>query len=131
MQSEVGGERGGRGAGGAVAGVLHVPAGAAGPAGPSRPNTRPPPAGEPRGAVAGVLHVPAGPADLAGHYDLTISHPRVGQPEFVVFEQWLAEAAGAFGLTCGLIHDAVVHEAVRRLPAGQLSVGYHLDYFAL
>jgi hypothetical protein len=30
-----------------------------------------------------------------------------------------------------VLHDGVVAEAVRRLTAGQLSIGFHLDYFAL
>src|SRR5207244_7300069 len=44
---------------------------------------------------------------------------------------WLADAAGRHGLTCALLHDGVVHEAARRLTTGALTVGYHLDYFAL
>src|SRR5947209_11805955 len=83
------------------------------------------------GRAGATFLVPAGPADLAGHYDLTISHPRVDEVMFTTFDRWLGEAAADRGLSCGLIHDAVVHEAVRRLTAGQMTVGFHLDYFAL
>jgi hypothetical protein len=78
-----------------------------------------------RGAT---LHVPAGPADLAEHYDLTISHPQRHMDQYAVFEQWLAEAAGAYGLSCGLIHQDVVESAIGRLAAGEMTVGLHLDY---
>ncbi|HZY84151.1 MAG TPA: hypothetical protein VFE78_04940 [Gemmataceae bacterium] len=78
-----------------------------------------------------AFHVPDGPEGLAGHYDLTISHPAVHEPRFAAFEGWLARAAAEFGLSCGLIHDGVVHEAIRRLDEGRLAVGFHLDYFAL
>ena len=61
------------------------------------------------------LPAPAGASDLADHYDLTISHPAVDTPQFVSFDRWLAGAAPELGLSCALIHDPVVHEAVRRL----------------
>ena len=83
-------------------------------------------------AEAGLpLPAPAGPSDLSDHYDLTISHPAVGVPQFAAFDRWLSRAARDLGLSCALIHDAVVHEAVRRLGDGRLTVGYHLDYHAL
>lgn len=77
------------------------------------------------------LIVPARPEDLRPHYDVTVSHPRPDQVQFGAFDRWLAEAAGRRGLSCALIHDAVADEAVRRLATGALTVGYHLDYFAL
>jgi hypothetical protein len=79
----------------------------------------------------GVLVVPRAPEDLAAHYDLTLSHPDVDMAPFAAFERWLAEAAAARGLSCALLHDGVVREAVRRLEQGRLSIGYHLDYYAL
>lgn len=78
-----------------------------------------------------ALAVPLRPDDLAPHYDLTISHPAVEQPAFAAFDRWLARAACRRGLSCALLHDGVVQEAVRRLGAGRLWVGFHLDYFAL
>jgi hypothetical protein len=75
--------------------------------------------------------VPANPGELAGHYDLTISFPGVEMASFASFSRWLAQAAGEHGLTCALIHDGVVEEAIRRLGCGQLAIGFHLDYFAL
>jgi hypothetical protein len=75
--------------------------------------------------------VPIRTEDLADHYDLTISHPAVDEITFASFDRWLARAAAARGLSCALIHDGIVHEAVRRLAAGELSIGFHLDYFAL
>jgi hypothetical protein len=77
------------------------------------------------------LHVPARAEDLAAHYDLTISHPSPRLDTFAAFDDWLAEAAAEFDLSCGILHDGVVAEAVRRLGAGQLSIGFHLDYFSL
>ncbi len=74
------------------------------------------------------LVVPARPDDLAAHYDLTISHPHVEMVQYGVFERWLADAAAAYGLSCALIHDGVVAEALRRLATGELTVGFHLDY---
>jgi hypothetical protein len=74
------------------------------------------------------LVVPAGPGDLAAHYDLTISHPPVEMVQFSTFERWLAEAAAAHGLSCALIHEGVVGEALARLGSGKLTVGFHLDY---
>jgi len=79
----------------------------------------------------GAIPIPARPEELTDHYDLTISHPAVEQPQLAAFERWLAAAAAARGLSCALIHDGVVAEATRRLEAGQLTIGYHLDYFAL
>jgi hypothetical protein len=78
-----------------------------------------------------ALAVPVRPDDLAAAYDLTISHPEIRQETFVSFDRWLAEAAAAHGLSCALIHQGVVEEAVRRLSSGQLAIGFHLDYFAL
>jgi hypothetical protein len=75
--------------------------------------------------------VPAGPADLLAHYDLTISHPNVDEVMFTTFDRWLGEAAAERGLSCGLIHQAVLPEAIRRLSTGQMTIGFHLDYFAL
>jgi hypothetical protein len=77
------------------------------------------------------LIVPARPEDLAPHYDLTISHPAVDTVQFTTFDRWLAQAAGEQGLSCALIHDGVVSEAVRGLQQGRLTIGFHLDYFAL
>jgi hypothetical protein len=78
-----------------------------------------------------TLIVPARPEDLLPHYDVTVSLPSPGQPQFQAFNRWLAEEAGRRGLSCALLHDGVVQEATRRLAAGALTVGYHLDYFAL
>jgi hypothetical protein len=91
-------------------------------------------AGEESGAdPAGeaMLPVPAGPNDLAGHYDVTISHPLPVPPQFAAFDRWLAGATRRFDLSCALIHEGLLAEAVRRLGDGRLTVGYHLDYFAL
>jgi hypothetical protein len=74
------------------------------------------------------LQVPASPHHLAGHYDLTISHPPRHMDQYAVFEQWLAEAAATYGLSCALIHQEVVDAAVTRLAAGEMSIGLHLDY---
>jgi hypothetical protein len=88
-----------------------------------RPNPHPTP--------TDALVIPRGPEELASHYDLTLSLPAAGLESFAAFERWLAQAAGRRGLTCALLHDAVVHEAARRLSDGRLTVGFHLDYFAL
>ena len=77
------------------------------------------------------LPAPVGPNDLSDHYDLTISHPSPNAPQFAAFDRWLSCAAHDLGLSCALIHDAVVQETVRRLGAGRMTVGYHLDYHAL
>src|SRR5579885_1331069 len=77
------------------------------------------------------LLIPSCPEELAPHYDLTLSRTSVDQPMFAAFDRWLAGAAAARGLSCALIHDGTVHEAVRRLQSGELSIGYHLDYYAL
>jgi hypothetical protein len=77
------------------------------------------------------LPIPQSPQDLAAHYDLTISHPSPQQSPFGAFDRWLAQAAAARGLSCALLHDGVVHEAIRRLDEGRLTIGFHLDYFAL
>jgi hypothetical protein len=68
---------------------------------------------------------------LAAYYDLTISHPAVRQVEFTFFDDWLAAAAAEYGLSCALIHDGIVLETVRRLSAGEMAIGFHLDYYAL
>jgi hypothetical protein len=78
-----------------------------------------------------ALIVPSRPEDLLPHYDVTVSQPIPSQPQFQAFNRWLAEEAGRRGLSCALLHDAVVAEATRRLASGTLTVGYHLDYFAL
>jgi hypothetical protein len=77
------------------------------------------------------LPAPPDPAHLAAHYDLTLSHPHLEQPELAAFGRWLAQTAADYDLSCALLHDGVVHEAIRRLASGELTVGYHLDYFAL
>jgi hypothetical protein len=82
-------------------------------------------------ALPSALNVPRSPAELAAHYDLTISHPAVTMPSYSAFENWLAHAAAALGMTCALLHDGVVEEAARRLDQGRLTIGFHLDYFAL
>jgi hypothetical protein len=75
--------------------------------------------------------VPAGPEQLAAHYDLTMSRPAPDHPAFAAFDCWLAAAADAHGLTCALLHDGVIDEVLRRLDDGRLTLGLHLDYFAL
>jgi hypothetical protein len=77
------------------------------------------------------LLAPTDAAQLAAHYDLTISHPHVEQAEFAVFGHWLTHAAAEYDLSCAHIHDGIVSEALKRLADGQLTIGYHLDYFAL
>jgi hypothetical protein len=77
------------------------------------------------------LPVPHSPQDLAAHYDLTISRPTSDMISFRAFDRWLATAAAARGLSCCLLHDGVVREAVDRLQTGRLHIGFHLDYFAL
>jgi hypothetical protein len=77
------------------------------------------------------MHVSARADELPPHYDLTISHPAVRMEPFAAFDRYLAEAAAEYDLSCGLIHDGVVEEAVRRVANGSLTVGFHLDYFAL
>jgi hypothetical protein len=76
-------------------------------------------------------HIPATVDDLQARYDLTLSHPAVDQAQFAAFEGWLAGAASRYGLSCGMIHEGVVREASARLATGRLTIGYHLDYFAL
>ncbi len=77
------------------------------------------------------LPIPLGPDDLAGHYDLTMSHPAIEMDLYTFFDRWLARAAFERDLSCALIHDGVVHEAIRRLETGRLTIGFHLDYHAL
>jgi hypothetical protein len=77
------------------------------------------------------LFAPTDAGQLAAHYDLTISHPQIDQAEFAVFGRWLAQAAAEYGLSCALIHDGIVHEVLKRLAAGNMTIGYHLDYMAL
>lgn len=81
--------------------------------------------------AAPKLPAPTRGEDLAAHYDLTLSHPGIDMDPFAAFDRWLAGAAAEHGLSCALLHDGVVHEAIRRLEQGRLTVGYHLDYFAL
>jgi hypothetical protein len=78
-----------------------------------------------------ALQVPVRAEDLAAHYDLTISHPAVHTDRFAAFDSWLAETAADYDLSCALIHDSIVHETISRLSQGRLSIGFHLDYFAL
>jgi hypothetical protein len=74
--------------------------------------------------------MPAGPDDLAPHYDLTVGVPAAHHLASAAFLCQLAEAAKAHGLTAAVLHDGTVHEAVRRLGDGRLTVGVHLDFFA-
>jgi hypothetical protein len=78
-----------------------------------------------------ALIVPSRSEDLRPHYDVAISQPSPDQVHFQAFNRWLAEEAGRRSLSCAVIHDGVVQEALRRLATGALTVGYHLDYFAL
>jgi len=80
---------------------------------------------------AASLPAPAWPEDLADHYDLTISHPAIDQVTFSLFDRMLAQAADTRSLSCALLHDGVVHDAIHRLATGRLTIGFHLDYFAL
>lgn len=75
--------------------------------------------------------IPQRPDDLAGHYDVTISHPEPRPDAFRAFDDLLATAAAARGLSCAVLHEAVLDGALVRLADGLLSIGYHLDYFAL
>ncbi len=77
------------------------------------------------------LPVPQTARHLSDHYDLTISRPRADMETFAAFDRWLAAAASDRGLSCCLLTDNVVREAIERLRTGQLKVGFHLDYFAL
>jgi hypothetical protein len=77
------------------------------------------------------LHIPTRPEGLAAHYDITLSRPLAEAARFAAFERYLAAAAADQGLSCGLLHDDVIAEAVRRLAQGRLRIGFHLDYFAL
>lgn len=78
-----------------------------------------------------ALPAPRAAEELAAHYDLTISHPAIDMPAFAAFDRWLAEAAARRGLACALIHDGIVAEVLARLGNGRLTIGFHLDYFAL
>src|ERR1700741_3337670 len=84
----------------------------------------------PRPATNPLL-VPQTATDLASHYDIAISHPDVHMPPFAAFEGWLARAAAERGLSCALLHNGVVQEAIQRLAWGTLTIGYYVDYFAL
>ncbi len=77
------------------------------------------------------LIVPTRPEHLQRHYDITISQPSSDLVQFQSFNRWLADSAGRRGLSCAVIHDGLVEDAIRRLATGELTVGYHLDYFAL
>jgi hypothetical protein len=77
------------------------------------------------------IPAPARPEDLAAHYDLTISHPLAEAVTYAAFESWLTQEAEELGLSCALFHDGTAPEAVRRLAAGALTIGYHLGYGAL
>jgi hypothetical protein len=63
------------------------------------------------------------PAELASHYDLTVSQPQPNYPSFAAFECWLAEFAAEQGLSCAVIHDSVVQEAIQRL---SLAISLHV-----
>jgi hypothetical protein len=76
------------------------------------------------------MPAPARPEELSAHYDLTISHPDTEAVTYAAFQSWLATEATALGLSCALIHGGTVREAIRRLSAGEMTVGYHLDYHA-
>ena len=81
--------------------------------------------------LSSPLLVPASATEIAAHYDLTISHPAIEQVTCASFDRWLARAAAARGLSCALIHDGIIHDTIRRLATGHLTIGFHLDYFAL
>jgi hypothetical protein len=82
-------------------------------------------------APASALPVPGGPQDLAGHYDLTVSQPDLNTPQLETFNRWLARSAQSRGLSCALLHAGLIREAIRRLEESRLTIGFHLDYFAL
>jgi hypothetical protein len=75
--------------------------------------------------------IPQSSDDLRDHYDLIFSHPRPDAPEYAAFDRWLADAALRSDLSFALVHDGIVHEVVRRLGTGELTVGLHLGYEAL
>jgi hypothetical protein len=79
----------------------------------------------------GALSVPTQAAELARHYDLTLSHPSGTRHAFRAFEGWLAQAAASRGISVAVLQDAVVEETTCRLDRGELTIGLHLDYFAL
>jgi hypothetical protein len=85
----------------------------------------------PEPALGNRLLVPQNPGQLASHYDLTISHPAIDMPSYAAFGRWLAQFASARGLSCALVHDGIVRDVCRRLEQEQLTIGFHLDYFAL
>jgi hypothetical protein len=70
-------------------------------------------------------------AALPNHFDLTLSQPDAHTPQFAAFDRWLMLEAAGHGLSCGLIHDGNIAEVIERIAAGQMTVGYHLDYYAL
>ncbi len=82
-------------------------------------------------SLALKMPTPVRPEELAAHYDLTMSHPELEAVSYTAFECWLAQEASALGLSCALIHDGTVRETIRRLSAGEMSIGFHLDYHAL
>jgi hypothetical protein len=55
----------------------------------------------------------------------------IDELQFRNFDRFLAQACADRGLSCLLVHDGIVHEVIQRLTTGRLSIGYHLDYFAL
>jgi hypothetical protein len=73
---------------------------------------------------------PAGPGHLAPHYDLTISLPAADTPCLAAFTRWLAGAAAAHGLRFAVLQEGVLAGAARRLGTGDLTIGYHLNYFS-
>lgn len=85
----------------------------------------------PAAASGPGLPIPHRPDELAEHYDLTLSHPTIDMPQFAAFERFLAAAAARRGLSCALIHDGILQEATQRLVTGSLTIGFHLDYYAL
>jgi hypothetical protein len=85
----------------------------------------------PRDALSRTLLVPRSPAELPAHCEMTISHPEIDFPPFAHFDRFLANAAAERGLSCVLIHQGIIGDAIGRLSAGQMRIGFHLDYFAL
>jgi hypothetical protein len=85
----------------------------------------------PSAAASESLPSPTNALDLAAHYDLALSHPKVDEISFRAFDRLLARACADRGLACLLVHDGNVHEVIQRVATGRVTIGYHLDYFAL
>src|SRR4051794_32084411 len=77
------------------------------------------------------LAVPSRPEELASHYDLTVSHPEPNTHALQAFDSFLAAAAQEAELSCAVIHDNTIHQAIERLQDGRLTIALHLDYYAL